>query len=615
MRAADSMSIDRMFKAVKASKELVFDIETTGVDWKRHFAVGYVITVGLRPEDTYYVPVRHGGGRNISKGHTPDGPEDVGPRVLPFEKRFNAEIASRTDLLVVGHHLKFDLHMAANHGIIFNGPLECTMVNAALIDENVGKYSLADCAKRAGVTAKLKEEINQHIAEKFKLDPKDRGLMAHYWRLSGDDKMAIDYASGDGVTTWELHKWQQIQLDSQDLRRVWAVECRVLRTLFRMERHGVRVDESRLLQLKEEMEKKLEKALTALPENMNVRSAPEVRKFVRDKLGRTDFPLTPKGNPSFPEQYLLTFEEGRRVIAARKITTIINSFITPTLDRHLWKGRVHCNFNQLKGDEYGTVTGRLSSDSPTMQQVPNRDKELAPLFRSVFVPDEGTKWSTNDFKQQEPVVLTEYTQCKALVKGYNSDPPVDIHSVVAKMIGVERDPTAKRMNMGMLNGMGKKLLAKHLGVDIDVATEYRDQYDRAFPEAMAFMKSAERRAVARGYVKTFLGRRRRFPRGEFAYKAGNSVVQGSSADITKVKMVEIDDYLKSVGRPYQMLLQVHDSLDWLVEEGARGQTINGECLKIMQDFGPDQLVHLVLVPLRVDGHVGDSWGDAIFGED
>src|SRR3990167_10742900 len=113
MRAADSMSIDRMFKAVKASKELVFDIETTGVDWKRHFAVGYVITVGLRPEDTYYVPVRHGGGRNISKGHTPDGPEDVGPRVLPFEKRFNAEIASRTDLLVVGHHLKFDLHMAA----------------------------------------------------------------------------------------------------------------------------------------------------------------------------------------------------------------------------------------------------------------------------------------------------------------------------------------------------------------------------------------------------------------------------------------------------------------------------------------------------------------------
>jgi DNA polymerase-1 len=253
----------------------------------------------------------------------------------------------------------------------------------------------------------------------------------------------------------------------------------------------------------------------------------------------------------------------------------------------------------------------LSSDGPNLQQVPKRDKELAPLFRRVFVSDPGTFWSANDYKQQEFVVFAEYTGNERLVNGYKQNPPIDMHQSVADMLGVERDPTAKRMNLGMVYGMGVPKLAASLGISLSQAKEYRRRYDEEIPEARRFLKKAEMRARGRGYVMTFLGRRRRFPNPSFAHKAGNSVIQGGSADITKLKMVEIDEFFAANGDVAYLTLQVHDELDWFFPEGY--EHLDVEARRIMEDFGVNSSIHMD-TPLRVDSDVATDWGKASFPE-
>lgn len=587
------MSIEKVANALASAKTLVYDAETNGLDWRKCHVVGHVLTFGPKVEDTFYLPVRHGGGGNLD-------PEQV-------ERMLREGVAANRDLRVVGHNLAFDLHFAANHDLRFSGPLECTMVNAALIDENAGAYSLEACARRAGVQEKRGDALYSHMATLFGGEA-NRNQMANFWRLAGTDPIGVDYAIGDGVTTWQLWEHQQSELDEQELRTVWGVECRVIRTLHRMERHGVRIDLERLADLERDISNRLVAATGKLPSGFNVRSTPSLTKLFRD-AGFVDYPLTEKGNPSFTEQWLKSNELGQFILAVRKLTNLQNSFIVPLRDRHLHNGRVHPTFNQLKADEYGTVTGRLSCSNPNAQQVPKRDKLLAPLFRSVFVPDENTLWSSNDYGQQEFVVFTEYTKAPRLMAGYNQDPQVDIHTTVAEMLGVERDPTAKRMNLGMVYGMGVKKLAASLGIPLERASEYRTRYDEMIPEARTFLKEAERRAKYRGWVKTKLGRRRRFPDSRYAHKAGNSIIQGSSADITKLKMVEIDEYFASKGDQCKLILQVHDELDWVVPEGCEDQ--NQEALRIMQSFTENDLISLS-VRLRVDHSTGKNWAEAVF---
>lgn len=582
---------------VKDAKVIAYDTETTGLDWKKDQIVGHVIAVGPREDETFYFPVRHGGGANYD-------PEVVARWV-------DQEVGADASKRVVGHHLKFDLHFAANDGITFKGPVECTMVNATLIDENAGRFSLDAVAPRFGAKPKV-TAIYGHLASLFGGEATRKAQLGNFWRTSGDDPFAVEYAAGDGTTTFQVWQAQQEHLDAQELRRVWSVECRCVRTLFRMERRGVPVDPDRFEWLEAELEQRLDAAYAADPwlADLNVRS-PIQMKALMTKHGHTDWPLTPKGAPSFPEKWLETLDVGKKIIRVRKISNLKNTFMEGAIKGHIHNGRVHTTFNQLKMDEYGTVSGRLSSSEPNLQQVPKRDKEFAPLFRRLFVADPGTKWSANDYKQQEFVVFTEYTGNPTLVAGYKADPPIDMHQSVADMLGVERDPTAKRMNLGMVYGMGVPKLAASLGVPLSKAKEYRNRYDAEIPEARRFLKKAEARARGRGYVMTFLGRRRRFPDLTKAHKAGNGVIQGGSADVTKQKMVEIDEFFAANGDVAYLTLQVHDELDWFFPDNEVGRALDAEARRIMEDFSEGQPIHLV-TPLRVDGDIADDWGKASF---
>ena len=579
---------------VPDSAVVVFDVETNGLDWKRNKTVGFVIGIDGWTE---YLPIRHEGGGNYDEA-----------QVI----RWIQSWAKNPNVRVVGHNLKFDLHFAQNDRIEFKGPIECTMVNAALIDENLGGYSLDAIAEHYNLAHKKDEDgLYRHLAELFGGEATRKVQMSRFHRLSGNDAKARAYAIADVRATFALWESQQPILDSENLRLVHGVECRVLRTLQRMERFGVKIDEEKAHEIRNKLQRKLDDARKKIPKDLNVRSPRQLQEWFKQK-NISGWPQTEKGNASFPETWLISHEPGRLVVRVRKISNILNSFFDPLLERHIYDGRVHTNFNQLRQDEYGTVTGRLSSSDPNNQQVPKRDRELAPMFRSIYVADRDHIWSANDYSQQEFRVFAEYSGSAMLLEGYRKHPADDIHTVVANLLGVERDPTAKRMNLGMLYGMGKQKLADSLGISIQEAQAYRDQYDKFLPEARRFLKQAEHAARTRGWVRTKLHRRRRFPNRDYAHKAGNAIIQGTSADITKLKMVEIDEFFQRQGAGH-LLLQVHDELDWQFPDDDAGMLLDQRARSKMEKFDREDLITLT-VRMAVDCKHGPNWGEATFGD-
>lgn len=582
------------FPTIKDGDVVSFDTETNGVDWQTCHIVGFVITLPDRDFNAYY-PIRHETGPNMDPA-----------KVIKWVKSW-----ADKKITIVGHNLKFDLHMCANDGIFFpNAQFEDTQINANLIDEHMGKYSLDAVAKDLEVPVQKGTDIYDYICSMFPDAPKGKNSMSHFWRLPADDVRAHDYAMADGEVTYLCRQIQNAMIVEQKLERVWRTESDLIPVLMRMERRGVPVDMDNLSHLKGFINRKLEAANAYLPEGFNVRSPNQMAELMINKEGltREELPQTALGNLSFTETWLKNYDTGRAVINVRKLTNLINSFITGSVENKLYKGRIHTNFNQMFDGEYGTVTGRLSSNGPNMQQVPKRDKLLAPIFRRIFVPEADTFWSTNDYSQQEYRIFAMYTGSEAIIEAYRQGR--DMHQTVADELKVERDPTAKRLNLGMLYWMGALKLSGQLGVTLEVAKGYRRSYDARLPEVKQFLDYAKWCGDDKGYVLTILGRRQRFPDRNKTYQGASRIIQGTCADIVKQKMVEVDKYLTSeTNGEFGLVLQVHDSLDWFLPPDL--MALDVEARRIMGDMSTISS-HLDAVPMKVDFAHGPSWGHASF---
>lgn len=618
--------VEECLRRLEEADTIGIDVETTGLSWHENYIIGWVFSFGTKDEDTYYLPVRHRGGGNIPGGKLPKDGTSFYPseHTHPIELKIKKILESRPRNYYA-HKAKFDLHMIASLGIWLRGNFEDTAVNAALINENQGRYDLDTCCKAVGVTPKVEEvyeEISKYMSRHHNINvPPTRRAMEYYWYLPGDGIAAV-YAKGDGVSMSQLREVQLQILKENDMLGIWDLERRVTRTLFRMERRGVPVSLPVLDEVEARIEKMLVDARKRLPEGFNVRSPAQVKEAFY-KAGFTDdqFARTEKGNASFPEDWLQNQggQLGQDIITVRKYSNLINTFIKGAIRGHLINGRVHADFNQAKGDEYGVVTGRLSCSSPNFQQIPKRDKVLAPLLRQVF-RDGKLWWWSSDYSQQEYRVFAEYARAKFVLEAYEKDPNTDYHQLVADLLSVERDPTAKRINLGVIYNMGAPSLARNLGVPVDVARGFLLKMRRMMPEASKFNKTAQKVAENRGYVKTVMGRRRNFPDKEFAHKAGNSVIQGSSADITKLKMAECDEFLMGPDEydnlniaasqsQSQLILQIHDSLEFLYAEEEREKM--EKVVSIMESFTEFDLITLK-VPMAADTNSGMSWGHATF---
>lgn len=619
---------EEALKEAANSKIIFYDTETSGLDFRVNHAVGYVIK-GVGRDRSFYIPVRHAGGGNLPGCHIPQTADGWRGDLHWFEIEL-AKIAKDPNKRWVGHYLLFDMEISSKHGIELYGDLECTQANGALVNENLYSYSLEALAQYEEVTAKKGDALYEYLHETFQT-PEGRKSMEFFWKSDASRPEVWEYAAGDDITTEEVWASQQKTLDEEELRRVWGVECRLIRTLYRMKKRGVRIDPLELERVHEDFGNKAKQISKAFPEGFKSNAPLHLRDYLADVIdekwprnGPTRAEIKkamaegrrPLGALKFDEKTLLMTPKGRDIVDARKLEHAQSSFTAPMMKRHMWKGRVHTIYNQMNRGDFGTISGRLSSSNPNLQQVPKRNKLIGPAYRRIFLPEEGHYWDTNDYKQQEYVVFTDYCRDPNLVAGYSSEPPIDIHQSVADMLSVERDPTAKRMNLGMLYGMGVKKLAFSLGVSLQQAQEWMDEYHRRFPSVKGtynepgFLRKAEARAKDRGFVRTYLGRRRRFDR-DTAYKAGNGIIQGSSADVTKLKMVEVDEYFASEGDEAYLMLQVHDSLDNSIPIGK--EYLADEARRIMTSFGKNDLIQIG-IPMRVDAGRGPNWSVATYGE-
>lgn len=606
---------DQALRVVREAREIVYDTETSGLDWRVENPIGYVITTA---DFNSYIPVRHKGGGNLMDANCPPLRERTDTIVV---HRFERDLAAafeerrRKGFLTIGHNLKFDMHMSANVGIILGRECEDTSINAPMLNEFQRSFSLENCCIDTGTPVKRGTQMYEHLAKLFG-GKAEKDQMDHFWETAGNDPVVMEYAMGDGTATLGLVQWQRKKIIEEEMQVINRIENRLVYTVFRTERRGIRIDPTRMEEVVARVDHQLKQVRTKLPANFNPRSSTQVKQICVD-AGRTDWPMTdpterfPQGQPSLNEKFLKKFSEGQNIVKFRKLTNLGNSFITPLKERHTFKGRVHANLNQLMSDEYGTISGRFSCSAPNMQQIPKHDKELGPLFRQLFIPDEGMDFWEGDYSQCEPRLFAHYSKEPALIDGYSRNPPLDMHHVVAQAFGVERDPTAKRMNMGILTGMQIDTFAAHMGWPREQASDQFKAWFALFPGIKNFQDHVKGVFRTSGFVRTLLGRRCRLESRQFAYRGTSRVIQGGNADILKYKFLEIDEWAESEGDLLQLLMNVHDSFNWESPKGEKGEKLSKELIRMAVNVQTKPFN--LRVPFVMDAGHGPNWGVATYG--
>ena len=499
-------------------------------------------------------------------------------------------------------------------GFVPQGRMWDTKIAEALLDSNKFKFNLDSLAKKYLKESKGDDEITSYAQSKGWLS---RGHDAQEFLKDMPVELVGRYAMKDVRQTFDIFSKQRPLLEDQNLEVVFDLETRLLKPVLQMIRNGVRIDEEALhrtsvhYQMQQEA---LEHSIRGIVgPRMNINSGKQLAEFY-DRKGWS-YRLTDKGNPSFGKAELETHDNELAPILMqyRKIEKLRNSFID-ALPKFIVNGRIHAGINTVKGDSGGTETGRFSYYNPNFQQIPSRDPEAKKLLRGVFLPEEGELWYKPDYSSEEPRITAHYAigpgsdEIRSL---YNRDPRFDIYTHFARVTNYHGFAGAtpeeqkkirslfKTIVLGVNYGMGKDKLIKSLGLTSAEGDRFLSLFHRSFPFLKQTMQLATKVGERRGWVKTLLGRRRRFDKRDFAYKGLNSVVQGSAGDIMKKAMV--DAYEAGIFKEITPLITVHDELD--VSAHPDKEPVVRELVHIMETC-----VELK-VPLVVDIEKGPNWGE------
>ena len=556
-----------------------------------------------------YYPIAHEGGGNLDRRI-----------VLEWFKKVCA-----TDSYKIFHNAMYDVCWIKAYGIPINGHIMDTMLMASLIDENRLWYTLNSISY--DYLRKTKDEKSlKEAAEAWGIDPK-----AELYKLPA--MYVGSYAEQDAYLTLELFKRLSTEIQAKNLVEIFDLESQLFPCLIDMKFKGVRVDVERTHKLKKQLSQQEESLLLQVKKetgiDVQIWAARSIAK-VFDKLSLTYATTEKTGSPSFTKNFLSTHDNPvvKSIAKAREINKAHTTFID-TILKHNFRGRIHADINPIRSDQGGTVTGRFSYSNPNLQQIPARNKDLGPMIRSLFLPEEGHKWGCFDYSQQEPRLVVHYAastepicfqpSVKEIVDKFNNN-DVDFHQTVADMANISRTQ-AKTINLGLFYGMGKAKLQAELGLNTKAeAEDLFNQYHENVPFVKELMHSTSTLAQVSGSIGTLLGRRCRFNKWEpkafgmhkpmdfneavstyrlehirraFTYKALNKLIQGSAADMTKKAMVDL--YNEGIV-PH---IQIHDELDISVKDDDEAKRI----IKIMENA-----VNLK-VPNKVDYEFGNSWGD------
>lgn len=585
--------LDRLSQA----EVTAIDTETTSLNYMQAEIVG--ISVAIVSNEAYYIPLMHeydGVPKQLDR-------EYVLQKLKPWLEDKEAK--------KIGHNLKYDSHIFANHGIELNGTDFDSMLESYVLNSTATRHNLNAVAKRY---LNLDTTSYEDVAGK---GAKQIGFN----QVSLED--AIHYAAEDADVSFQLHQTLHPKLmEINSLAKLYTdMEAPLLKVLQTIERNGVLIDESMLQKQSDQFAitlKELEsKAYSLAGAEFNLNSPKQLQEILYDKLSLPILKKTPKGQPSTAESVLQRLAEDFPIVQTilnYRTTAKLKTTYTDKLPLMVNQdtGRVHTSYHQAV-----TATGRLSSSDPNLQNIPIRTVE-GRRIRQAFIAPKGFQILAADYSQIELRIMAHNSQDPGLLDAFQAG--LDIHQATAaeifavdlQSVSAEQRRSAKAINFGLIYGMSAFGLTRQLGITRGDAQEYIELYFARYPKVKEYMDAIRNQARESGFVETVFGRRlylpdidsRNYQRRQYAERSAiNAPMQGTAADIIKKAMIDLEQRLVAESINAKIIMQVHDELVLEVEDSSVGAVSEfvTEAMGKAADLD---------VALKVDLGVGENWDQA-----
>ena len=589
--------LDSWVTKIKSAPLVAVDTETTSLDYMQAQLVG--VCVAVEPGQAAYIPFGHdylGAPAQLSQ-------DTVLAQLKP--------LLEDPDIKKVGQNLKYDMSVLAQHGIDLQGVAFDTMLESYVLDSVATRHDMDSlAAEYLGETTISFSDVAGKGASQLTFN-----------QVSLEE--AAPYAAEDADITLRLHQtlWPEV-CKHPTLGKVFNdIELPLLPVLSRIERTGALVDGTLLFQQSSELAERLGEleieAWDLAGQQFNLASPKQLGEILFEKLQIPVLKKTAKGAPSTKEEVLqelaLDYPLPKVLLEHRSLAKLKSTYTDklPTMINPASK-RIHTSYHQA-----GTATGRLSSSDPNLQNIPVRTPE-GRRVRQAFIAAPGCKMVAADYSQIELRIMAHLSEDPSLLKAFAEGQ--DIHrATAAEVFAVPTDQvtadmrrSAKAINFGLIYGMSAFGLARQLNIGRKQAAEYIELYFQRYPGVQSYMNNIRHTAAEQGYVETAFGRRLYLPeinarngmRRQAAERTAiNAPMQGTAADIIKLAMIHVDDWLQNSDLQSQMIMQVHDELVLEVPESELEAVKQG-----LNDLMANAAS--LLVPLVVDVGVGDNWDEA-----
>lgn len=593
----DEGQLSEWVQRLSEQELFAIDTETTSVNYMDAELVGFSFAVS--PGRAAYLPVAH---------DYPGAPDQISLETAITALR---PVLENSAIAKVGQNLKYDMSVLARYGVAIEGPIHDTMLQSYVLNSVATRHNMDALA---GYYLDRKTIHFEDVAGKGA-----KQLTFNQVPL----ETAGDYAAEDADVTLQLHHCLYPQLQAEpSLSRVYSdIDMPLVRILSEVERRGTLVDGRMLKQHGAELADRLneltQEVWALAGENFNLDSPKQLQVILYDKMGLPVLKKTPGGQPSTAEPVLVDlaqdYELPEKILAYRSLAKLKSTYADKLpLDINRETGRIHTSYHQAV-----TATGRLSSSDPNLQNIPIRNAE-GRRIRQAFVAPPGNLVLAADYSQIELRIMAHLSGDAGLTQAFAENQ--DIHrATAAEVFGLAPDEvadeqrrSAKAINFGLIYGMSAFGLAKQLNISRGLAADYIDRYFDRYPGVLRYMEETKAVAAEQGFVETVFGRRlylpeinaKAVPRRQAAERTAiNAPMQGTAADIIKLAMMAVQQWLPSSGLDARMIMQVHDELVFEVAE-ADVADLDGGVIQRMSEAAS------LNVPLVVDTGVGENWDQA-----
>jgi len=588
---------EALLDRVSRAEVVAIDTETTSLNYMQAKIVG--ISVAIVSNEAYYIPVKH----------EYDGVLDQLDREYVLEKL--KPWLEDKDAKKIGHNLKYDSHVFANHGIALNGTDFDSMLESYVLNSTATRHNLNAVAKRyLNMDTTSYEDVAGKGAKQIGFNQVTL-------------KDATPYAAEDADVSFQLHQTLHPKLmEINSLGKLYTdIEAPLLKVLQAIERNGVLIDESMLEKQSDQFAITLQelesKAHSLAGAEFNLSSPKQLQEILYDQLSLPILKKTPKGQPSTAESVLQRLAGEFPIVQTilnYRTTAKLKTTYTDKLPLMVNQdtGRVHTSYHQAV-----TATGRLSSSDPNLQNIPIRTAE-GRRIRQAFIAPKGAQILAADYSQIELRIMAHNSQDPGLLDAFQAG--LDIHQATAAEIfsvdldsvSAEQRRSAKAINFGLIYGMSAFGLTRQLGITRGDAQEYIELYFARYPQVKIYMDAIRNQAKESGFVETVFGRRlylpdidsRNYQRRQYAERSAiNAPMQGTAADIIKKAMIDLERRLVEESIDAKIIMQVHDELVLEVKDNS----VDAVSEIVTEAMGKAADLD---VALKVDLGVGENWDQA-----